>query len=160
MKNTMIVIGLLLLVLIIISIVYINAIRSYFFYSSQIEVKIPIFSKMEEKDTHGGFHGDGETFVKVYFSNKQAEEFKNKINENNHWQELPMPERLQDSISNAYEVTQIPMIENGYWFFLDRHSEATDKYNYNEIFDRPSFNFSVSVFDPDSNMLYIYVLDT
>lgn len=71
---------------------YIHTLRNYFFYSSQIEIQIPLFAKMEEKDTHGGFHGDGESFVKVYISNKQAEKFVNKINEYNHWKKLPMPE--------------------------------------------------------------------
>ena len=162
MKKTLKTISILLLILIIVYIVYIHTLRNYFFYSSQIEIQIPLFAKIEEKDTHGGFHGDGEAFVKVYFSNKQAEKFVKKINENNHWEKLPMPERLQNRVSNADEVEKIPIVENGYWFFEDRHEKATNKYNYNEIFDsdRASLNFSVAVFDTDNNILYFYALDT
>lgn len=162
MKKILKIIGILLLVLIIVYIVYIHTLRNYFFYSSQIEIQIPLFAKMEEKDTHGGFHGDGEDFVKVYFLNKQAEKFVNKINKNNHWRKLPMPEDLRERVSNADEVEAIPDVENGYWFFEDRHEEATDKYNYNEIFNsnRASSNFSVAVFDTDTNILYFYALDT
>ena len=162
MKKILKIIGILLLVLIIVYIVYIHTLRNYFFYSSQIEIQIPLFAKMEEKDTHGGFHGDGEAFLKVNFSDKQAEKFVNKINQNNHWKKLPMPERLQNRVSNADEVEAIPIVKNGYWFFEDRHAKATDKYNYNEIFDsnRASLNFSVAVFDTDANILYFYALDT
>lgn len=136
--------------------------KKIFFYSSYIEVPIPLFVKMEEKDTHGGFHGDGEAFVKIYFSDKQSETFVKNINENNHWRKLPMPERLQNRVSNVDEVEEIPVVENGYWFFVDRHTKATNKYNYNEIFnlDRTSLNFSVALFDIDANILYFYALDT
>ena len=162
MKKILKIIGISLLVLIIVYIVYIHTLRNYFFYSSQIEIQIPLFAKMEEKDTHGGFHGDGEAFAKVYFSDKQAEKFINKINKNNHWKKLPMSEKLQNRVSNADEVEEIPIVENGYWFFEDRHTKATDKYNYNEMFNsnRASSNFSVAVFDTDANILYFYALDT
>ena len=162
MKKILKIIGISLLVLIIVYIVYIHTLRNYFFYSSQIEIQIPLFAKMEEKDTHGGFHGDGEAFAKVYFSDKQAEKFINKINKNNHWKKLPMSEKLQNRVSNADEVEEIPIVENGYWFFEDRHTKATDKYNYNEMFNsnRASPNFSVAVFDTDANILYFYALDT
>ena len=39
--------------------------------SIEIETYIPIFAKMEEKDNHGGFHGDGESLAKIYFSEKK-----------------------------------------------------------------------------------------
>ena len=163
MKKILKIIGISLLVLLIVYIVYIHTLRNYFFYSSQIEIQIPLFAKMEEKDTHGGFHGDGEAFVKVYFSNEQAEKFINRINENSHWSKLPMPERLQKRVSNARDKEmKIPNIANGYWFFENRHTKAKDKYNYSEMFDsnRASSNFSVAVFDTDTNILYFYALDT
>lgn len=152
---------LIILLLIIIYIIYLHTLYDYNFYSSLIEMPIPIFAKIEEKDTHGGFHGDGEALVKVYFSDKQAEKFIREINKNAHWDKLPMEEILQSCISNniTYEIS-VPIIENGYWFFLDRHSKATDKYNHNDIFDRASLNYTIAIFDTDSNVLYIYSLDT
>lgn len=72
-----------------------------------------------------------------------------------------MPGKLQKRISNTIDKEmKIPYIEQGYWFFVDRHDKATDKYNYNEIFGRSSLNFSIAVFDTNSNILYIYALDT
>ena len=161
MKKALKIIGISILILIIGYIIYIHTLYNYVFYSSQIEIKIPLLAKMEEKDTHGGFHGDGEATLRVYFSDKQAERFVNKINQNNHWGKLPMPEILQRRLHNAIDKEMvIPDIENGYWFFVDRHTEATDKYNYNDMFSRSSLNFSVAVFDADSNILYFYALDT
>ena len=152
---------LIILLLIIVYIIYLHTFYDYNFYSSLIEIPIPMFSKMEEKDTHGGFHGDGETLVKFYFSDKQAQNFTSNISNNLHWNELPIPETLQhcayDSID---EDIKIPFINNGYWLFLDRHSKTTDKYNYYEMFGRASSNYSIAIFDIDSNILYIYSLDT
>ena len=152
---------LIILLLIIAYIIYLQTLYDYNFYSSLIEIPIPIFAKIEEKDTHGGFHGDGETLAKFYFSDKQAQNFTSNISNNSHWNEFPIPETLQhcayDSID---EDIKIPFINNGYWFFLDRHSKATDKYNYYEMFGRASSNYSIAVFDIDSNILYIYSLDT
>lgn len=43
---------LIILLLIIAYIIYLQTIYDYNFYSSLIEIPIPIFAKMEEKDTH------------------------------------------------------------------------------------------------------------
>ncbi len=153
--------SLIILLLIIVYIIYLYTFYDYNFYSSLIETPIPMFAKIEEKDTHGGFHGDGEALVKVYFSDKQAEKFIRKIDKNIHWDKLPMKDILQTCINNNItDEISVPIIENGYWFFLDRHSKATDKYNYYDMFDRASSNYSIAIFDIDSNVLYIYSLDT
>ena len=55
---------------------------------------------------------------------------------------------------------EIPYIENGYYFFIDRHSQSTNKYEYNEIHNRASWNYSIAVFDREANILYYYALDT
>lgn len=152
---------LIILLLIIVYIIYLYTFYDYNFYSSIIETPIPMFTKIEEKDTHGGFHGDGEALVKVYFSDKQAEKFIRKIDKNIHWNKLPMKDILQTCLNNNItDEISVPIIENGYWFFLDRHSKATNKYNYYDMFGRASSNYSIAIFDIDSNVLYIYSLDT
>ena len=85
---------LIILLLIIAYIIYLQTLYDYNFYSSLIEIPIPIFAKIEEKDTHGGFHGDGETLAKFYFSDKQAQNFTSNISNNSHWNEFPIPETL------------------------------------------------------------------
>ena len=152
---------LIILLLIIVYIIYLYTFYDYNFYSSIIETLIPMFAKIEEKDTHGGFHGDGEALIKVYFSYKQAEKFIRKIDKNIHWNKLPMKDILQTCLNNNItDGISVPIIENGYWFFLDRHIKATNKYNYYDMFDRASSNYSIAIFDIDSNVLYIYSLDT
>lgn len=161
MKKYLKIITLIILLILIIYIIYTFTLEKYFFYSSLIEIQIPIFSKMEEKDIRVGFNGDGEALVKVYFSEKQAQKFTSNISNNSHWNELPIPETLQHYVYDSInEDIKIPFINNGYWLFLDRHSKATDKYNYYEMFDRASLNYSIAIFDIDSNILYIYSLDT
>ena len=74
-----------------------------------------------------------------------------------------MPERLRERVSNTIDKEmKIPNVENGYWFFEDRHTKAKDKYDYSEMFNsnRASSNFSVAVFDTDTKILYFYALDT
>ena len=161
MKKFLKTILLIIILLIITYIIYLHTLYDYNFYSSLIETHIPMFAKMEEKDTHGGFHGDGETLVKIYFSDKQAEKFISKIDNNTHWNKLPINDILQTCITNkSIEDMSIPFVENGYWFFIDRHSKATNKYNYNDMFNRASSNYSIAIFDMESNVLYIYSLDT
>ena len=150
-----------ILFLIIIYEIYINTLYNYNYYSSLIEISIPMFAKMEEKDTHGGFHGEGEALAKIYFSNEQAEKFLSKIKENKHWSKFPMPENLRHYIHNCIDKEmEMPIIDNGYWFFLNRYNKIPDKYDYTELERKPSSNFSIAVIDTDSNMLYIYSLDT
>lgn len=161
MKKYLKIITLIILLLFIFYMIYDFTLKKYLFYSSHIEIQIPIFAKIEEKDTHGGFHGDGETFVKIYLSDKQTQKFISKINKNLHWQELPMPKLLQNCASNSIdEGIEIPFVNNGYWFFLNRQSKVTDKYNYNEIVNIASSNYSIAIFDTASNVLYYYALDT
>ena len=132
--------------------------------SKKIENNIPIFARSEIKDTHGGFLNEGELLEKIYFSEGQANNFAENVKKNNHWRELPMTERLYNKVFQ-YAMSpdmNIPEVNKGYWFVLDRHSEAIDKYNETEIFEenRHSYNFTVAVFDTDKNILYIYELDT
>jgi len=38
-------------------------------------IKIPANVKIEYEDTHGGFHGDGETFAKIQFTHIRLKKF-------------------------------------------------------------------------------------
>ena len=61
---------------------------------------------------------------------------------------------------NVYDKYDIPDIENGYYYFLDRHSEATNVNNDEDLNERSSYNFSLGIYDSDTMMLYYYELDT
>ena len=127
-----------------------------------LEVWVPLLSKSKYEDTHGGFHGDGESIDKIYLNDFQAKIFLKKIKENKNWRKLPVTSELYTRIiSNIdnFDIT-IPEIENGYWFFLDRNSEAINKYDEKAIYDRYSYNYSVAIYDTDTKILYYYELDT
>lgn len=153
-----------LLSVFVIYLIYAFTLEERVLMSIEIENYIPIFAKKDKKNTHGGFHNDGELLEKIYFSEKQADNFVNRAKKNVNWRELPITERLYNKVCKYAidEDMNIPEVNNGYWFVLDRHSRARDKYNSEELFkeDRHSYNFTVAVFDTDEDILYIYELDT
>ena len=118
---------------------------------------------IEEKDTHSGFLGDGDYFAKI-----KCSKIEDKLNKK--WKELPISEPLKEateleqcnskSCENIYERYNIPDIENGYYYFKDRHSESTNKYDDTDINNRPSYNFTFAILDKDTNTIYYYELDT
>lgn len=153
-----------LLSLFVIYLIYAFTLEERVWMSIEIENYIPIFAKIDKKDTHGGMLNEGELLEKIYFSEKQANNFVNRLKENTNWRELPITERLHNKVCKYAidEDMNIPEVGNGYWFVLDRYSKAEDKYNEDNIFDegRHSNNFTVAVFDIDAKILYIYELDT
>lgn len=132
--------------------------------ANRINMYIPILAKVDYYDNHGGFFGDGNAIAKVYFSDKNASIFLEKIKNNNHWYELPLDSNIQDSMDSSAEYLEIEKVHvnKGYWYFYDRHHEAIDRYNINDAFsyDRHSSNYTVAIFDTDNNILYFYEHDT
>ncbi len=137
--------------------------------SNSLGIKTPIYAKIEYEDSHGGFHGDGDTLAKVYLNGKSAEEVIIEIKDK--WKLLPLSENLnlmmyggiKDNMEYSYNLAdklKIPRIENGYWYFIDRHSKSTDTYNDADLFERNSFNFTLALYDLDINILYYIEFDT
>ncbi len=125
------------------------------------------FSVVEELDTHGGFHGDGSYYLILDCSNNEEKALKKVEN----WNKLPLSENLnlimnggnKDGVTYGYELAEeahIPKIENGYYKFEDRSSESTDSSDDTELFDRGSFNFSIAIYDSDTNKMYYFEFDT
>ena len=113
-------------------------------------------------DDHGGFHGDGTTFLKIRFS-----AFPEEIRESKEWCQLPLTDHLKsfveatsslfsDNDGNCY----LPVVEHGYYCYIDRHYESTDPKDDSELMHRYSFNVTLAVFDSDTNTLYYIKLDT
>lgn len=117
-------------------------------------------------NTHGGFLGDGE-FIAIYtFEDNSVEE---QVSENDKWSntlsenvssilygsEYYTDKSIYEEFSRVY-----PAIENGYYFFYDRHSEAKDPYDDTDVFNRYSFNYTVAAYDCDNDMLYFIEVDT
>ena len=126
------------------------------------------FSVVDELDTHGGFLGDGSYYFILDCSDNKEKALK--IVEG--WKKLPLSENLKlimyggekDGISyNGYDLSEeahMPKIKNGYYIFEDRHSESKDSADDTELFSRYSYNFSIAVYDCDTNKMYYFKYDT
>ena len=67
---------------------------------------------------------------------------------------------MYDSGYELAEKADIPEIEEGYYYFIDRFSETKDKYSDEDLLNRYSFNFTIVLFDNKTNILYYYEFDT
>jgi hypothetical protein len=118
----------------------------------------------KEVDTHGGFLGDGDYFAQIKCYDLKPEDL------SSNWKKLPLSDELKEIMGmkqcddngckDVYEKYSIPQIENGYYYFLDRHSEATNKYDTTDLNNRSSWNFTLAMLDMDSSIIYYYKLDT
>lgn len=117
------------------------------------------------EDTHGGFHGDGSTFVTAACMDGVAAE----LAADGRWRALPLPEPLSQAIYGDDThgsllmdgaAGNVPAIENGYWFFCDRHAEHASAEDPTALWTRGSFNFTVALYDADTGALFYYALDT
>lgn len=127
-----------------------------------------------DSDTHGGFHGDGYTFVAVSFDDTAGAAVADDISGNSGWSMLPLTDNLQtavygkqdgDASYGPYIITDdsdtvIPAIEHGYYYFYDRHSESKNPKDDTDLLSRHSFNFTIALYDMDNNNLYYYEMDT
>ena len=117
-------------------------------------------------DTHGGFHGDGTTCIVYHFDDDTILE---EIKSSAKWKEFPLDDTVQALVYGWSDgATQIgPMlndneghpivseIRNGYYLLIDRQNGAEG-----DILDRYSFNFTLGLYDTDTNTLYFCELDT
>lgn len=129
-------------------------------------------------DNHGGFHGDGITYMEIHFSEDQCLA---DILENSAWKKLPLTSNLERlvttitsfakdevtrqslNISNLYtaEGTATPLtITNGYYYFIDRYPDANNTNNDFALWNRYAQNCTLAIYDADTNILYYLALDT
>ena len=109
---------------------------------------------IEEWDNHGGFHGDGMTFIKL----SCPDGFESRLNaadQKSEWKALPIS-NSDGSIYEYYyewgglfenpetEERLIPDVKNGYWFFKDTGA----------------MNWDFGLYDCDENLLYYYEYDS
>lgn len=125
-------------------------------------------------DTHGGFHGDGMTYIQVDFSAAGAESFLAELRRREHWAPLPLSGDLKTVVYGKTEEgaaygplltgqdgkALFPSIENGWYFFLDRHAQSEKPRDATALLSRASFNFTLALFDADGGTLYYCEYDT
>ena len=121
-----------------------------------------------ETDSHGWF-GDGITFLEVEFEDDTC---LNQIKGNSSWKQLPVSYPVDallygtqnGSSSIGPYVTEggkklFPKADTGYYYFKDRHSGAGNQGS-KDVVNRNSFNFTVALYDEDTQTLYYCEFDT
>ena len=127
------------------------------------------------QDSHGGFHGDGVSYIQLAFPD---DAFLNEIRGRAGWQPLPLDEPLTILAYGLTEESEgwvvqegpyltgedgeplLPLVENGWYYFEDRHSEAAAPQDTSQVLDRHSFNFTLAIYDSDSRTLHFCEFDT
>ena len=125
------------------------------------------FSVIEELDTHDGFQGEGSYYLILDCSgNKQKA-----LDIIKDWNKLPLSENLnmamyggeKDGVVYDYELAKeayMPKIENGYYMFKNKQSGSNNSADDAKLLDRSSFNFSIGVYDCETDKMYYFEFDT
>lgn len=123
-------------------------------------------------DDHGGFHGDGTSCVVLEFNDN--EDVMKDIESDENWRSLPFDENITALVygvkGEGFEIgpyltdengeSIVPDIQNGYYCFIDRHSESENKYDDSQVLNRSSLNFTLAIYDTDTDRLYFIKMDT
>lgn len=123
---------------------------------------------VKEYDNHQGGFGDGITYNEYSFRECPVTD---KVLSDSHWHKFPVSENVTaifyGSDNRAPYVTRenddkplTPKVENGYYFFYDRHSESKNTADDTDVFSRVSVDFTVAIYDTDKNILYYCEYDT
>ena len=133
--------------------------------SKELGLDVSDGKEISNYDTHSG-NGDGTSCVAIRFEDDTVLK---EIQENQDWKKFPLDETVQALVYGVSDETGgtgpllvdndgndlVPEIRNGYYRLIDRQ---TDKET--DILHRYSFNFTVGLYDTDSNVLYCCDLDT
>lgn len=134
--------------------------------SQELGIDVSGGTMVSSYDTHGGWLGDGTSFFAIQFENGAVLE---EIKISSEWSEFPLDDTVQALVYGFSDGTTqigpmlndneghpiVPEIQNGYYLLIDRQNDATE-----DILHRYSFNFTLGLYDTDTNTLYFCKLDT
>ncbi len=135
----------------------------------ELGIDVSSGEEISKYDTHSG-NGDGTSCVVLSFNNDTVVE---EIKSHSSWKSFPLDETVETLVYGVSDETSsigpylndnngnalIPKIENGYYLLIDRQIE-NDKSSGADILHRLSFNFTLGLYDTDTNTLYFCKLDT
>lgn len=134
--------------------------------STELGIDVSGSNELSYFDNHSGFHGDGMTCIAISFSDNKTLE---QIKENTQWKEFPLDRTVSALVYGISDTTSIigpflkdensnplvPEIQNGYYLLIDRQTNTET-----DILLRSSFNFTLGLYDTDTDTLYYCRLDT
>lgn len=124
----------------------------------KLDISLPCGLVEQAWDSHGGFHGDGETLAVIATELTEPQ--------GQYWHPLPLTDNLKTLLSRSglegmdVMAQTVPGIEQGFCYFRDRHSESQDPASDDGILDRYSYNLTLAVYDSGTGTLYVWLLDT
>lgn len=136
--------------------------------AAQLDLSGVDISKISEYDSHDNFLGDG-IGMKVYGVDPEIAELRMQNSEG--WHSLPLDQTTQKlAYGNEDETpylidsegrTLVPEVQNGYWYFIDRHSQCKPGQQHNtNVLNRASLNFTLAIYNADTERLYVLDMDT
>lgn len=142
--------------------------------SRTLEVDVSGGEVVAQTDTHGGFHGDGTTYLALRFADDALQE---QIEASEVWRAFPLDDTVRalvygiegeaDGVSwcvgpyltDADGEALVPEIEEGYYRLIDHQAEE-GKATGADILHRASFHFALGLYDSREDILYFCELDT
>ena len=125
--------------------------------SQVLNLNLPAGDVLADIDTHGGFHGDGESCLILAFTPENGETLAAELAGRTDWQALPL-----DNLPATVMESIIPLLEDdgldytvpaqGWYWYLDRSPAG-----HNREFP---LNCTIAVYDPQNSQLAYFELDT
>lgn len=132
--------------------------------SESLNIDVSVAREITFTDSHGGFHGDGTTYIVLKFQDGRILE---ELKKDRQWKPFP-PDADATVTALAYGISdnssaigpftgdiELPEIRSGYYRLIDRQSE-----NDTDILERDSFNYTLAIYDADTKTLYFCEVDT
>ena len=125
--------------------------------SQVLNLNLPAGDVLADIDTHGGFHGDGESCLILAFTPENGETLAAELAGRTDWQALPLddlPATVMESIIPLLEADGLDYTvpAQGWYWYQDRSPAG-----HNREFP---LNCTIAVYDPQNSQLAYFELDT
>lgn len=143
--------------------------------STEIQIDVTFGEVLNHVETHGGFLGDGETYVEISFTEEEMPSLTEEICSSSNWKELPASNVLSAVLyggqvgetdhgsfveNKDLGIPALPIIEYGFYFFRNDNYAASGSDDETSIFDSYSYNFTIALLDLDRNRIIYFDFDT
>ena len=125
--------------------------------SRALDLSLPEGDVMVDIDTHGGFHGDGESCNVLALAPENGEALAEELAGRADWQALPL-----DGLSDTVMVSVLSLLEDdgldymvpaqGWYWYLDRSPAGHSR-------EFP-LNCTIAVYEPQNRQIAYFELDT
>ncbi|WP_303873615.1 hypothetical protein [Eubacterium ramulus] len=141
--------------------------------SKTLDLALAQGNLIENVDTHSGSHGDGDSLQTWTFA---EDSLLKQIQADSAWKSFPLTENLEALLYGvtydeglsvtvvgpyvSFSEEQLPRVEHGYYYFVDRQAESEQQNSDEQILERVSYNFSIAIYDTDTDTLYYVEADS